>query len=323
MELESTRSTIDINGETFDIIKNIRLLPGMVLRSRARGVYARVGLKQSTLEEQIHTVSLGERGFPVAKVIDSGPYGDTEWFFIETSLGDKTFHEQFSVEYETNGVVSDETFSRYLHILDFYTSAQYNPKNRTTISAKEFFEATAPDDQILSNYAVCGGDIKRYHEAVSQAIDKLTDCPMGLLQLDLNPFNVLDNGVIDFELVGYGPLGYDSSSISLWHRWFTSEQSRPYKISYRLSEDQISDAQSIVKKKAQIAGVIDPGEYREEFLLIKTAWSFTSTKKLLEEEPRSKRAFYLYRAALLTEAVNDYLEGLRIPVLDFPEIRSL
>ena len=322
MELESTPQTVEINGEIFDVVKPVRLLPGMVLKSRTRNVYARVGPKQSALEEQIHTVSLYERGFPVAGVLESGTYSDDEWYFVEESLGDKTFHVQFSEEYKATGAVSNETFTRYLHVLEAYTTAQYNPANRTDVSAKEFIETAVPDSDVLANYQICGGDIERYHEAMSKATEKISGSPMGVLQFDLNPSNVLENGVIDFELVGYGPLGYDSSLTSLWHRWFTRQQTRRFKIAYELTNEQIDIAQKIVSDKAQLAGIANPQEYMQEFLLIKTAWGFTSQKPI-HDEPESKQAFYHYRATLLSTAVEAYLASEPIQVLNFPDVRAL
>lgn len=322
MELEPTLKIINIAGEDFEVIKPTRLLPGMVLKSCTRGVFARIGPKQSALEEQIHTVSLHERGFPVARVLSSGPRGADEWFFTEESLGDKTFHVQFAEEYEADGSVSGKTFARYLRILDEYVAAQYSPANRTNIPAEEFVQNTIPDERIIANYQACGGDVARYHEAVARATDKLSGSPMGVLQLDLNPSNVLERGIIDFELVGYGPLGYDSSMASLWHRWFTSDQSSRYRIAYKLSEEQVSAAQILTAKAARDAGAADPQKYMQEFLLIKTAWGFNSNVALVDE-PKSKRAFYHYRAALLSKVVEDYLTDAPILVLEFPDVHEL
>ena len=67
MEHAEQPEVIDINGELFDVVKPTRLLPGMVLKSKTRDVYARLGPKASALEEQIHTVSLQERASRLPK----------------------------------------------------------------------------------------------------------------------------------------------------------------------------------------------------------------------------------------------------------------
>ena len=320
MQAEETHKPIIINGEVFDVIKPLRLLPGMVLRSQTRDAFARLGPKESTIQEQIHTVSLRERGFPVAQVLDSGPYSENEWYFVEESLGSEPFHVQFVREYEQTGRVSDATFDRYRAVLEQYIAAQFTPSNFTTVSAREFVETAIPDSDITANYEICGGDSMKYREALNQAIQRLTSTTMGVLQFDLNPFNVLDRGVIDFELVGYGPLGYDSLLVSLWHRWFTSDQKSRYRVTYELSSEQIDSIATLVTQAARRAGVDDPQKYMQEFLLIKTAWGFTS-KKSIHAEPESKRAFYDFRAALLSQSVNVYLADKPIDVLAFPDVR--
>lgn len=322
MEILPQPATISINGETFDIVKPSRLLPGMVLRSQSRKAYARLGPKESALQEHIHTVSLRERGFPVAQVLESGEYGTDQWYFIEESLGEETFHDQFAQEYEKNGAISDETFKRYSAIVQQYASAQFNPNNRTAISAAEFVEATIPDSSIVANYAQCGKDVDRYHEAIAAATTNLADAQMGVVQYDLNPFNILEHGMIDFELVGYGPLGYDTSLVSLWHRWFASSGANTrYTIAYYLSEAQIAEITHIIDATATQYDVPSPHRYMQEFLLIKTAWGFSSTQDVYEN-PTDKQAFYRYRAGLLEHCVESYLHKKPIDPLGFPEMHS-
>lgn len=320
--MESQPTIINIKGESFAVVKETRLLPGMVLKSRERDVFARLGSKVTALEEQIHTVSLHERGFPVARVLESGEYTNDEWYFIEESLGNEPFHTQFMREYEQDGEVSSATFQRYLNVLERYVTAQFSPANRTDISADDFIATVIPDNKIISNYEACGGDSVAYHEAVTAATERLSGAPMGVLQFDLNPYNVLDRGMIDFELVGYGPLGYDSLLVSLWHRWFTNDPTSRYHIAYQLTPEQIKQATALVTTAAHNTGVTDPSTYMQEFLLIKTAWGFTSEKSITDE-PASKQAFYQYRAALLANAVESYRSNKPIDVLHFPDVQPL
>ena len=315
-------SPVFINNEEFEVIKPERLLPGMVLKSRQRDVYARLGPKQNILEEQIHTESLANRGFPVAKVLESGDYENDQWYFIEESLGNEPFHVQFAGEWQRDGRVSNATFSRYRDTVTRYIETQSDPVNRENISAKEFVATVIPDEEILANYIVCGGSVDRYHEAIARATERIADAAMGVLQFDLNPYNILNRGVIDFEMVGYGPIGYDTLTVSQWHLWFVDDQTSRYKISYRLSEGQIKEIESLVSYSASKNNFTDPKEFLQEFLLIKTAWGFTS-EKLIHDEPESKVAFYRYRAALLNHCVDTYLARDIIDPQDFPELTEL
>lgn len=321
MEQEPTPATIKLNGELFDVVKPVRLNPGMVLKSQSCEAYARLGPKESVLEEQIHTVSLYERGFPVARVLASGAYDDTQRYFIEESLGDLTFHVQFADEWAANGEISAETFESYRAILQRYINAQFTDKNRTHISAREFVESAIPDSQIVANYALCDKNTERYHQAIATATERLSGVPMGVLQYDLNPFNILEHGMIDFELVGYGPLGYDTLLVSLWHRWFTSDTDSRYSIAYYLSEPQIDSIRQLVDEAAERANLPSPGNRLQEFLLIKSAWGFSSLKPLYDE-PESKQEFYHYRAQILERCVESYLKDEPIDPLAFPDIRA-
>lgn len=321
MEHESRPAPITINGELFDVVKPTRLLPGMVLKSQTRDVYARLGPKESALEEQIHTVSLHERGFPVARVLDSGEYGEDQWYFIEESLGEQPFHIQFASEYKESGEVSEATFTKYRNVMQRYIDAQFSRHNRSSITAKEFIESTIPDNLIVANYATCGKDVTRYQQAIALATKRLANAPMGVLQYDLNPFNILDGGMIDFELVGYGPLGYDTLLVSLWHRWFSNDTSSRYHVAYYLSESQINTIAAMVGAAAEQGGLSDSRQYMQEFLLIKSAWGFSSLQDVYDE-PEDKRAFYRYRAQILEHCVDSYLKGEPVDPLTFPEIRA-
>ena len=308
-----TLDTMHIHDETFRIIKPERLLSGIVLQSTSRPVFARIGPKESTLEEQIHTESLRAKGFPVARVLESGDYGQGEWYFIEESLGDETFHEQFANDYQAHGSVQDDTFERYARVMEKYCAAQSDIQNRTHISAQEFVQQIIPSEEIDANYLLCGGDLDRYHQAITQATEALHDAPMGVIQQDLNPFNILDNGVIDFELVGYGPIGYDGLLVSQWHLWFTDDSASRYSLAYRLSTEQCVQIAQIATRD------VDSLRYLQEFLLIKSAWGFSSQKSI-NDEPDSKANFYRFRARILEHCVDAYLAGDPINPPDFPSM---
>lgn len=306
MEQEHSPKSVIIRNETFSVVKPERLLPGMVLRSQERPVYARLGPTSSTLEQQIHTVSLYERGFPVAKVLESGKKDESTWYFTEESLGDKTFSEQFKDEYQLNGAISDETYHRYFSVLKKYTEAQFDSRNRTSVSIEDFLNSAIANETILANFIELGGDTDRYLAAIQKAATELHDYPMGVLQYDLNPFNILDGGVIDFELVGYGPIGYDILFCSRWHRWFTSDPSAKYHLNYRLSKEQIDQTDQLLETFANEHSLPNPSSHFGAFALIKSAWGFSSNKRI-DTEPESKRAFYTYRAKILEHCIDHYL----------------
>ncbi len=321
MEQEKTPVEIKLGGEVFSVVKPSRLNYGVVLHDASRDVYARLGEKQATIEEQMHTVALYNRGFPVARVLDSGVYDNDQWYFTEESLGTDTFHVRFAHEYAETGQVSDETFTEFLEVIARYTAAQCAPANHMTITAQDFFESAFPEHEVLNNYTLLGGDADRYRQAMQKAIAHLENVPMGVLQFDLNPYNVLERGVIDFEMVGYGPIGYDTYFVSRWHRWFTSDQTSRYRMQYALTGDQIAACDDYITREAEKNNLPNPLDHAQEFILIKSAWGFSSHNNFYDE-PESKQAFYRYRAEILTQCIDSYLADTPIDPLTFPDVRA-
>jgi hypothetical protein len=306
--MENTNNlTHEIDGKFFEVIKSTRLNEGMVLRSRSGDIFARLGPKQLVLEEQIHTLSLYSKGFPVAQVLSSGEMPNDQWYFTETSLGTATFHDLFKEEYKNDGQVSDVTFGQYLAVIKKYLTAQSMADNKTNVSVTEFVETLLPEERVLSNYCYFGYDADSYLEAIRVASTKLANCSMGILQFDLNPFNVLENGIIDFELVGYGPIGYDVLMSARWSSaWFTDYPSR-CPVAYKLIDNQIAENDQLVSDITTKNGITDPTRFIQEFLLLKSAWALSDFNSPQDTWPKDKIAFSRYRANVLKLVVETYL----------------
>ena len=311
-------STVIIDGKPFEIIKDARLLDGVVLK--CENVYGRLGPKELVLEEQAHTLSLHKQGFPVPKVLSSGKLPDGMHYFTESSLGKETFHELFTQEYRKDGSVSDATFNSYLTVIEKYTRAQSKDTNRTNIAASKFISSLLPDNEVLPSYVYFGYEADEYLRAITKASDRLTDAPMGILQYDLNPYNMLDGGVIDFELVGHGPIGYDTLMSVRWGgTWFTDYPSR-YPISYALSPQQIASNDALISTIAAEYGLPDPSINMQEFLLLKSAWALAEPIPLQPDWPQDKLAFRKFRTNVLHKAVVSYLHGKRIHYESFSKV---
>lgn len=301
------KDTFELNGTTFEIIKPTRLREGMVLK--AGDIFARVGEKSITLEEQIHTESLYKRGFPVSEVLESGDLPNGQWYFTEKSLGTKTFHQSFAEEYQRDGAISDSTFASYLSVVKDYTTAQAKVQNRTTTSVKEFLQSCIPNARVLQNYCYFGHSAEKYQKVMAKVAKNLAGVEMGILQYDFNPFNVLKNGIIDFELVGYGPLGYDGLMSARWGGgWFTDYPSR-YPMLYRLSGSQIDQSDALIDEIASATGSPKPTNYLQEFLVIKCAWGASDFNPPQNDWPEDRIAFRRYRVNMLEFALNAYLTG--------------
>jgi hypothetical protein len=296
---------LTLDDTAFTVIKQNRLMGGAVIA--ADGVYGRVGPKEAILAERDHTAELFRRGFPVPEIIASGEAPDDSWYFTETAVGDKPFHKRFMADYREYGQVRDATFDAYLHLIGKYLVAQTAETNRTTVDASTFIQTVVPHDRVLPNYDYFGKDSTLYQRALDKATQKLADAPMGILQFDLNPYNTLERGVIDFELAGAGPIGYDTLMSPRWSStWFTSYPSR-YQVGYAPSNEQLARNDALVTRITTAAGLSDTAQYMQEFLLIKSAWALSDLLTPQPDWPPDKTAFRKYRANVLEAVVQSYL----------------
>lgn len=316
--MEKPAETYQIHEKVYEIIKPKRLREGMVLKHG--DTYARLGPKDAVLEEQVHTESLFRRGFPVPRILESAAHGDNEWYFVEESVGDETFHNQFMRETQETGGVNDATYAGYLDLVGKYLDAQTQKGNRTNVKASDFVAALLDENAVLGNYCYFENPAEPYQAAIEKAIQRLASADMGILQFDLNPYNILQKGVIDFELVGYGPIGYDVLMSARWGgSWFTNYPSR-FPRAYSLSSDQIAASDTLVRDKSLSAGLSDPSQFLEEFLLLKTAWGVLEFDVPQPSWPQDKIAFRRFRSNLLNRAVSCYLNEEPIDYWNFSNI---
>lgn len=314
----SLGSKVKIDGRQFEVIKDSRLRDGVVVK--CGDVYGRLGPKDLVTEELTHTLSLQDRGFPVPKVLGSGELADGMYYFTESSLGTETFHKLFTREYRETGTVSNASFSSYISVIEKYAQAQAQNNNRTKITAAEFIANLVPNNEVVPSYSYFGYDAEEYLNAIALASDKLTDAPMGILQYDLNPYNMLKGGVIDFELVGYGPIGFDTLMSARWGgTWFTDYPSR-YPIGYALSARQIAENDTLIREIATKHNISDPAIYLQEFLLLKSAWALAEPVPPQPDWPQDKLAFRRFRTNVLKKAVVSYLNGEQIDYESFSKI---
>ena len=313
-----SEQNILIDGNPFEVIKDKRIREGMVLRSG--DTFARLGPKDVILEEQTHTMSLSERGFPVPQILGSGVYDDKYDYFIESSLGDSPFYELFVSDYVKHGKVLDETFDKYQTVIEKYLNAQMKNTNLSSVTPEEFLVTFCPSERIVANYGYFKHDVAQLQKALGRVMKRLKGSDMGILQYDLNPYNILPNGIIDFELVGYGPIGLDVMMSSRWSfSWFPNYPAR-YSMQYRLSDVQIDKNDQLISKVAKKMGLKDPMIYLQEFLLLKGAWALSDFDFPQPDWPADRIAFRGYRAKLLKKSVESYLNDKPIDYKSFSSV---
>ena len=88
-----------------------------------------------------------------------------------------------------------------------------------------------------------------------------------------------------------------------------------------LSAEQIAACDQLIEDLAAKRNLPSPRKYLQSFFFLKTAWGFSSHHNL-DDEPPDKRAFYAYRAELLSLCIDKYLADEEIDPLSFPDVRA-
>lgn len=308
-----------LSGIPFQHVKSDRRQPGRVFR--AENYFARLGPEPFIGAQAVRAAELYQRGFPVPEVIDSGNH-EGDWYFIETAFAGETFHVLFAEETERHGRIQDSTFQAYLDVIRRYMIAQTAPSNRTIVDPHDFVHQLIPQSQVFQAYERHGHDATLYDRAIQRAIQQLAAAPTGILQYDLNPFNILKQGVIDIELSGPGVIGYDSLTSARWGgSWYPDYPAR-YTTAYRLRPEQLQQNDALIDEVARSQGLPAPSRWLQEFLLLRSAWAvayFDAYDPRPENDWSSdRRSFQHFRSNILKTSVQHYLAGQPIPYWSFP-----
>lgn len=302
---------IDIKGEQFRYIKS-RRMGGAVYTNEAKDKFLRTANKEEIRGEVNLTRDLKERGFPVPTVLDHGEFGGGLFYYIESSIGTRTFGELFKKETDEHGGVTDKTFNAFTEVALRYASAQFNernfvPQNRADISRTILLY------NVLRNHPPSEDARPEFDEAIKRVADRVTELPFGYLQSDLNAYNILENGVIDFENASHGPVGFDvMTNVSFGRLWPRIARA------YVVSDEQIGRYNDRVDELAIANKLPKMTEYRNEFLLLKAV---RATNKMGTEQHRKcNPQFWTWRVRVRDWCIQKYLKGEQIHTREFERV---
>jgi len=312
--MEKTVEAITVDGLTYTYLKN-RLTGGDIYVNADKTAYLRTHTASAIAGELNITRDLSERGFPVPHVLGEGTLVTGESYFIEESIGDKVFGDIFSEETKAVGQASAASFEALTLIMKTYCAAQCNPNNYVPHSDEALAQMTA-----LANVMRNNPPSEEMHgpfmEAYDKASSRVRSLPWGYIQSDLNAFNILPNGVIDFELAGVGPVGYDALTNIYFGRIWPKEMVR-----YRFSNEQIAAYIAELDAVAKAYGVPRISDYEDDFLVLKNMWGSGKDKKS-EENPGSSPEFWAWRVRVRDWCIRQYLKGEKIDTDRFEEVGS-
>ncbi|MES2225289.1 MAG: aminoglycoside phosphotransferase family protein [Patescibacteria group bacterium] len=310
--MEKGKEAITVNGIAYNYLKD-RLMGGDIYVNTDRTAYLRTHSAAEIAGELNITRDLHERGFPVPEVLAEGVLPTGESYFIESSIGDRNFADQFTEETKENGVVSDATFDAFTEAVKKYCEAQFNPKNFVPQNKEAMAQMIALANVIRNNPP--SEEMREpFMEAIERASERSLSLPWGYIQADLNAYNILPNGVIDFELASFGPVGYDGLTNVFFGRMWPEG-----KVRYRFSNEQIARYIAELDSVAIAYDLPKLSEYSDDFLVLKTIWA-SGKDKGSEEDPTSNPDFWAWRVKMRDWCIQQYLKGEKIDTDLFEEV---
>jgi hypothetical protein len=270
-----------------------------------------LGAPEEIASEYAFCRDLGRRGFPVAGLLARGQVGSGLAFFVERSIGPQTFGAQFMAEESGMAAVQDDTFDRFRKVMGDYAAAQFTPANR---SGDGSTAEVALLDSVLKHHPPRSP--AEFHEAYRSAESMLRKHPWCFSQSDLNPFNVLPRGVIDFELATPAPAGFDVVTCVYFGRFWPRRMT-----AYRISDGQIHRYLETLDEVAQRHGLQSVSAHRNEFLLLKAIWA-TAKDAFHEQNPAVDADLWPWRVAVRDWCVGEYLAGRPIDTSRFDTIEA-
>lgn len=202
---------------------------------------------------------------PVPAILREGTHTG-EAYFVEASLGEKSFRNAFAREYETTSVVTAAQFGLFLE------------------SAKKFFEAQLSTRKTAFNRDALAtairlpsliSELPEYSEQMEKVFKlqckRLALLPSVVTHGDLNPSNMYPSGVIDLEDSFDGPLGFDAISAIRTQDWFP-DGDYEFTARFRLSDAQRAAYMSEIDALAIRHGAQPISAFQKELEFCRAIW---------------------------------------------------
>lgn len=303
---------ISIGAERYRYLKR-RLAGGAVYASADRRPYLRAGDAAAIRGEVARARDLADRGFPLPRIRASGTLADGRGYFVEPAIGDRVFGELFRAETAARGRVADATFDRYTRVMEWYCAAQCAGANAVP-PHPDLLAQMVPLANALRNNPPSPPGRAAFDAAYALASRRVGALRWGYALADLNPFNVLPGGVIDLELAGCAPVGYDAVTGAYFGRMWPAAR-----VAYAVTDAQIARYRRRIEAVARRHGVATLGAYRDDFLVLKAIWG-TAKEHYLEHHPGRHAGFWRWRVAVRDWCVAEFLAGRTIDTRAFEAV---
>jgi len=295
--------TLLIEGQEWQFIKE-RIYRGAVYTNIDRSEFLRVGPTAETEAEVNFVERLREVGYPVGQATRAVRLDETDSYWIEQSIGTETFGERIVRESAGHDEVLPQTIDELAAVLKQWRDAQVREAvaSSTTTNWDEF-AAVNWLNQSLKWFAPA--DPPTVDRAIKLLKTTIEGLPCASIATDLNVFNILPGGVIDFEGRGSGPVGYDVMGAAIHGACFPDSQRKI----------PIADVQ--IQQLADIAGI--ESHLIAAFIAAKAFWMAGSSDENMKRYVVERPKFCAWRAQLRDAILQRFVEGQQIVI---SEIRT-
>lgn len=310
--MEVLKQQLQLENTDWHSVKERTIGQGIVYLSITGDRYLRIGPKNSIRDEVEFAKTLHNMGFPTPEVISGGEIDADTYYFIESSIGTRTFGDIFKEEYASTRVVEETSFDQYCRIASQFLVAQL--ESASAISEQgNLRDGVNLDNVIEENPDLAKENLK---EAFSMAEARVVNLPQVLTHGDLGPLNMLPGGVIDFEHKFIAPVGYDVLTSPFTSRfWNFTAPDGTSQIAYDFSEKQIRKYLNTIDATASDLGLEDLSRFTDDMLLLKAIWLTSFEKQIAKKIGNNNR--WQNKRETLRYCINQYVAGLPIDTTTF------
>lgn len=315
MEIQSIPTQIDhpFLKDWLKIKDRGALIPiGEVYTSPDKTLYLRTGEVTSIQQEAAFAQDMSQRNFPVPKVIESGKLSQCIGYFIETAVGDKNYGDLFQESYSKKGVIEESLFTGFCEVSAAFLKAQISQTNRQ-IDNNQLRKGIQLDNILEENPDI---PFELLEQALLKAEHRTVSLPLVFTHGDFNPFNVMPNGVIDFEDVFIAPAGYDVLPGIIYNHFFNfpSKAGKPTLI-YEFSKEQFSQYFQVIDMVSANHSLPPLSPFFDDFVMLKSIWALCYEKMHDGKNEHYNR--WHWRRNIMLHCIESYLADKPIQVDDF------
>lgn len=254
-------------------------------------LYLRTGESRVIANQATYLEKLTTLAYPVPKILERGTLNPGKYYYIEESIGETTFGQQFTVSYKQTSTISSLYFDEFIAILLKFLQAQCNtaPVRSPTWLTSYFYV-----DKLQKNYPI---DPDLLKQTIKKLQNRLHVIPLVYGHGDLTPFNATRDGVFDVEQPFVAPIGYDVLAILCTGRlWDFSDDKGLSNLAYDFTDDQqqilLAKVDDISKQYIHFS----ISQYIDDFTLLKMMWCLMHDNDFASYTGSSKRLEFHVRA---------------------------